>query len=263
MSHKEIEKTLGGPSQNAEFLARYIGARMPEARAADEQSRLVYWGLSVPVHRRAAKEKYSFTGLSEAEQWDHWLKIWRVSPIFDVKSVALVWLGSPKRRNLRSENWRDVVAMAEQIDNWAHSDALSAMLAELLEERPSLFPFFRKWNRSKNPWLRRQSLVSLYCYARLRRKKIPASRSLPLVKQLLRDPHFYVQRGVGWTLREIDRVDANRQRAFVRRHLHQISSVAWFATSELYPLKLRQELVALRKSSRKSRAPTGQRNSNS
>lgn len=250
MSHKEIEKRLGGPNDNAEFLARYIGARMPGEREANEQSRLEYWGLSVPVHRKAAREVYSFSNLDENQQWSHWLEVWRKSDIFDVKSVAICWISSPKRKELRLKNWRDVVAMTTEIDNWAHSDSLSAMLAELLEARPALFSVYKKWNKSKNPWLRRQSLVGIYCYARLRKKPLPATKSLPMVKNLLRDPHFYVQRGVGWTLREIDRVNPKLQKAFVRRHLSDISSVAWFATSELYPVALRKELVALRKASR-------------
>lgn len=250
MSHKEIEKILGGPSSNAEFLARYIGARMPGEREADEQSQLTYWGIQVPRHRKAAKEKYSFSHLPAEEQWPHWLRVWRESAVFDVKSVAMIWIGDSKRRELRLKNWRDVVSMTAEIDNWAHSDSLSAMLAELLEARPALFSLYKKWNKSKNPWLRRQSLVGIYCYARARKKPLPAAKSLPLVQNLLRDPHFYVQRGVGWTLREIDRVDSKRQRAFVLKNLPYISSVAWFATSELYPKDYRLKLVHKRKQSR-------------
>lgn len=244
---REIEIWLGGPNSNADFLARYIGARMPGARKDDEQSRLTYWGLKVPLHRQAAKARYSFSDLSLDEQWDHWLGIWQNSDIFDVKSVALVWLGDPKRRELRASRWKEVVAMAADIDNWAHSDSLSSLLAEILERRPQMLSQYRKWNRSKNPWLRRQSIVGIYCYARMRKKKIPAKTALALIKPLLKDPHFYVQRGVGWTLREVDRVDSSLQRAFVRKHLHSISSTAWFATSELYPVSLRTKLVGLRR----------------
>jgi len=253
MSLKEVESYLGGPSKNAEFLARYIGARIPGERKADEQSRLVYWGLSVPIHRRAAQQIYSFSAQEEGLQWQQWMKIWKKSKIFDVKSVALIWLSSPKRRSQRHIQWQAVLAFGEDIDNWAHSDTVSAMLAELLEAKPNLFPIYKKWNQSKNPWLRRQSLVGIYCYARARKTPIPAAKSLPLVKNLLCDPHFYVQRAVGWTLREIDRVDSSQQRAFVRKNLANISSVAWFAASELYPLALRKELVGLRKELRKSR----------
>jgi hypothetical protein len=244
---REVAKHLGGPNANADFLARYIGARMPGQRSDDEQSELTYWGLSVPTHRTTAAAKFSFSHLSDEEQWSRWIKIWRGSEVYDVKSVAMVWLAAPRRRKLRLEYWRDIVSMAVDIDNWAHSDSLSALLAEILEQRPQLLAQYRKWNRAKNPWLRRQSIVGLYCYARLRKKKLPATTALSLIKPLLKDPHFYVQRGVGWTLREVDRVDSRKQRAFVRKHLRDISSTAWFATSELYPEGMRKRLVILRR----------------
>lgn len=249
---KEIEKLLGGPSRNAEILARYVGARIPEKRKKDEQSSLVYWGLAVPLHRAVAKKKLSFSHLSDEDQWPHWIKIWNESEIFDVKSVALVWLSHPKRMELRKKKYKDLFKIAGQIDNWAHSDGLSSMLAEILEANPKLLSVYKKWNVSKNPWLRRQSLVGVYCYARLRKKHIPATQSLKLVKARLSDPHFYVQRAVGWTLREIDRVDSKKQRTFVQQHLNNISPVAWFATSELYPVQLRKQLVARRKTRSKA-----------
>ncbi len=244
---KEIEKFLGGPTKNSEFLARYIGARNPKDRRPDEQSRLTYWGLPVPAQRKCAKAKFSFSHLSDDEQWPIWHSIWRESPIYDVKSVAMFWISDPKRKSLRLERYKDVTAMISEVDNWAHSDSLSAILAEILEVRPSLFDLYLKWNRSKNPWCRRQSIVGIYNYARLRKNPMPAEKSIPLVENLLEDPHFYVQRGVGWTLREIDRVNSKLQRAFVRENVRRIHPIAWFATTELYPTELRKKLVQLRK----------------
>lgn len=244
---REVEDYLGGPCKNADYLARYIGARMPGQRQPNEQSRLVFWGHQVGIQRQVAKKIFSFSSLPLHRQWEKWLRIWRESSVYDVKSVAIIWISQPKLKQLRLENWRDVVSMTGQIDNWAHSDSISGMLAEILEQRPALFSAYQRWNASKNPWLRRQSLVGLYYYARLRKKALPAAKTLPLVKNLLRDPHFYVQRGVGWTLREIDRVDCEKQRLFVRKNLKDISPVAWFATSELYPVTMRKKLVALRR----------------
>ncbi len=249
MNHiQHIEKQLRGPTQNADFLARYIGARMPGQRSTGEQSRLIYWGHKVPVHRSVAKAKFPFSHLREEEQWEIWLSVWHGSKIYDVKSVALHWLSEPKRKAFRLKRWRDLAAIAPSIDNWAHSDGLSSLLAEMLDERPQFFSQLKTWNKSKNPWLRRQSLVGIYCYARMRKNPQPAARALPLVKNLLHDPHFYVQRGVGWTLREIDRVDTVKQHAFVRKHVRDVNPIAWFAASELYPVKLRKELVLLRRS---------------
>jgi 3-methyladenine DNA glycosylase AlkD len=133
------------------------------------------------------------------------------------------------------------------IDNWALSDGLSSLLAEILEENPQYFARFKKWNKSGNPWLRRQSLVGIYYYARQRGKIYPPKEVLLLVKNLLEDDHFYIQKSVGWTLREIDRIDSSLQRSFVKKHLSRISGVAWYAASELYPAEMKRKLVIMRR----------------
>lgn len=251
---REIEKQLGARAARADYVARYVGAVKHEKRKPDEQSKLRYWGTSLPFQRQLARQNFSFSHLDDEKIWEQWLKVWKASDIHDVKSIAQHWMFARKRRELRLKRFKDLLAMAGDIDNWAHSDSLSSVLAEVLEAKPGLFKTYQKWNRSKNPWLRRQSLVGIYCYARSRKKPMPAAKSLKMVEALLDDPHFYVQRAVGWTLREIDRVDSKKQRAFVRKNLHRISGVAWFATSELYTPALRKELVEKRKGQRKSRS---------
>src|SRR5262249_44396709 len=137
------------------------------------------------------------------KQWDLWIQAWKTSNLYEVKNIGLTWLGSNKLKKLRRKKAKDLFSLASHIDNWAHSDDLSSLLAELLEENPKYFSIYKKWNSSKNPWLRRQSIVGIYCYARLRKKHFPADKALAMIKNLLNDPHFYVQRGVGWALREV------------------------------------------------------------
>lgn len=263
-----IKQKLGtpAPAKTRDYVARYVGAVKHEARKSDEQSRLEFWGLNMPTHRAAAKEVSARTkkefGLNskslpendrlqaQIAEWTLWLGVWNRTSNYDVRSVVLIWMSAKERLQLRRRQWKDLFAMAETIDNWALSDGLSMMIADVLENDPKLFSHFKKWNTSKNPWLRRQSLVGIYCYARFRKKPIAPGLTLGLLEKLLDDPHFYVQRGVGWTLREVDRIDAKLQRAFVKKHLHRISGVAWFAASELYQEKDRKALVTARKEHR-------------
>lgn len=249
---KQLEKELGGPTKSAAFTGRYVGAQGHEARQKDEQSRLVYWGQSMPLLRSVFKNATP-KNLDLDQQWNLWLEVFRKSRVAEIKTLALMWMAQPRLKELRKKNSADLYSMAHAIDNWAHSDALSSMLAELLEFESKHISIYEKWNRSKEPWLRRQSIVGLYCYARQRKTHLPAAKALKLIEALLEDPHFYVQRGVGWTLREVDRVDSKLQRAFVKRHLDRIGGVAWFATSELYPKDLRESLVRLRKEKRRKR----------
>ena len=252
---KELTQKLGGPTSSAAFIASYVGAQNHPKRKKDEQSQLVFWGHSAGGTRRALErlslETFIKEPLSPQDEWKIWHQVWKLSDIFEIKSIALGWMGSKKRKNQRQKNIKDLIKMAIDIDNWALSDGLSSLLAELLEENQKMLSLYKKWNRSKNPWLRRQSIVGIYCYARSRQKPLAASIALEMIEPLLEDPHFYVQRGVGWTLREVDRVDSKLQRRFVKKNLHRIGPTAWFATSELYPVKLRKELVELRKEKRK------------
>lgn len=263
-----IKQKFGAPAPAATraYVARYVGAVEHEDRKPDEQSRLDFWGLNVPTHRAVTKAAAALTekefglnskSLSAVErleaqiaEWRLWLGVWNHTDNYDVRSVVLIWMSAKERLQLRRRQWKDLFAMAETVDNWALSDGLSMMIADVLEQDPKLFAHFKKWNTSKNPWLRRQSLVGIYCYARFRKKPIAPGLTLGLIEKLLDDPHFYVQRGVGWTLREVDRLDAQLQRAFVKKHLHRISGVAWFAASELYKEKDRKRLVSARKEHR-------------
>ncbi|MFN7727529.1 MAG: DNA alkylation repair protein [Bdellovibrio sp.] len=259
-----IKNKLGGPSPRRDFIARYTGAVGHEARKPDEQSKLEFWGQQLPVHRAVAKQmaaiskaEFAVPGATGAKaleaqvaEWNLWVGLWHQTQNFDVRSIVLIWMSNKNRAPLRRLRWKDLFGLAETIDNWALSDGLSMMIADVLEHDPKLLSHFKKWNKSKNPWLRRQSIVGIYCYARFRKKPIPAEITLGLLEKLLDDPHFYVQRGVGWTLREVDRIDSALQRRFVEKHLHRISGVAWFAASELYPEKARKVLVIKRKKKR-------------
>jgi 3-methyladenine DNA glycosylase AlkD len=239
---QKIRTALKGPLPQAKVHANYLGAQGHKQRTKDEQSTLIFWGHPVPKLRNLSKD-LNLT-------WDEALSLWRSTDIFDIKSMALYSLVDKKRGQELWFRIKDLEQLVQEIDNWVHSDVLSDVFAQYLEMNPRFLKTLKKWNTSKNPWLRRQSLVSIYYYARFRKDRVPAATSLKLVEELLDDPHFYVQRGIGWALREIDHVDSKLQRAFVKKQASRISGVAWFATSELYSVKERKRLVELRKAFR-------------
>jgi 3-methyladenine DNA glycosylase AlkD len=165
-----------------------------------------------------------------------------------------MWWSDKRRATFAIKEAKRLLSWVSGVDNWAHSDSLSCVLARVLEDKPSvILPTLKKWNKSKNPWERRQSVVALLYYASQRSKTPDRSIVFTQVERLLEDPHFYVQKGVGWTLREAYRVWPKAQVSFVKKNLTRISGTAWFATSEKYPLSLKRELVAKRKLLRKKK----------
>jgi 3-methyladenine DNA glycosylase AlkD len=208
-------------------------------------------GLSVPKQRAVYKAAYDFNTLPLAEQLIIWDEIWQHSNLYEAMTQALFFVSHHKD----AFNTQTLFAITKnwmaKIDNWAHSDGLSDLFSYLLEKDSALvYPQFKTWNTSTNPWERRQSVVGLLEYSKKRKKVLPVTKLLPLVKPLLADENYFVQKGVGWTLREIGNVYPTDTWDFLVKHHAVISSVAFSpAIEKLHPTK-KEELKQLRKKSR-------------
>jgi len=250
---KEVEGAIRrqqGPASVRKFLARYVGGVDHEKRQPDEQSRLQYFGLKVPTQKEIFKKGFSFAkSASEFEVWNH---IFKSSDVFEARALAMLFVRQ-QRDNVQYELWPALKEWVNYVDNWALSDELSHVYAQLLESNFKKFkPFFEQMNHSKNPWLRRQSVVGMMNYSRMRKKYPPKAWMLKQVRHLLNDPHIYVQKGVGWALREIHNIDPKLQEDFVRKNLNKISPTAWYAATENYSAAAKKKLVELRKKARKA-----------
>lgn len=220
-------------------------------------------GITLPVQRARFKAGYAeLEGLSREEQAAYWIQVWQNSNLMVSLSQAIFFfeMWANERRKLKSSGdvdfvfdpiWTRLLKMVDRLDNWIHSDGLSGLIAAAVEERQrERFPVLVKWNRDKNPWRRRQSVVSLHYYSRFRKVPLPSSKTLPLIENLLDDEHFYVQRGVGWALRECYNVDPKAMMKFLNKHIGRIAPIGYYAAVERLSSKEKARLRELRKKQR-------------
>lgn len=221
-------------------------------------------GITLPVQRARFKEGYvELEGLTREQQAEYWLEVWQRSNVMASLSQAIFFFETwtKERRKLKQRGeidfvfdpmWKPLLKMVDRLDNWAHSDGLSGLISAAVEERPrERYPLFAKWNRDKNPWRRRQSIVSLHYYSRFREKPLPSAKTLPLIENLLDDDHFYVQRGVGWALRECYNVDPKTTMKFLNKHIGRVAPIGYYAAVERLSLKEKARLLKLRTALRK------------
>lgn len=241
---KEIETAL-------DRFPKRTSRQVPEAYIGGGQSKLRYVGLKVPDLRATMKSGFSFSELPEDEIAAIWDFVWWNSDCFEVMALALMWFENPKRRPTLLTHWPLLKKWSARIDNWAHSDTLSGIYARMHEDSPqTVYPTFERWNRAREPWLRRLSIVSLLYYSSQREKYPPHSKITALLKPLLEDEHYYVQKGVGWTLREAGNVYPAETLRFVEKNLDMISAHAFSAASEKMPATTRERLKRMRKKRR-------------
>jgi 3-methyladenine DNA glycosylase AlkD len=242
---KEVEQALRKASTgqgDIAFAQHYMGTAIP-----------MIGRLAVPVQRAIFKKGFSFSNLPLDEQLEVWDAIWNSSEVFEVMSQCLMFVQKNIAKLDRKKLWNITREWVKKIDNWGHSDMLSGIYSWLMEQEEDLiYPQLLKWNTSKNPWERRQSLVSIFEYSSKRKKVLPVNKVLPLVEKLLDDKDKFVQKGVGWCLRECGNVYPKETGKFLLDHHGALSSIAFSAATEKIKAADKEKLKDLRKAGRES-----------
>lgn len=188
------------------------------------------------------KHGFSFSGLPDAQQWMIWNFILRNCHMHEAQMAAIRFAEDRATTNGKRE-WNILRGWVDFVDNWAHSDVLSKVYSFLLEHDPKLVePTLRQWNHSRNPWKRRASVVSTIYYASPRRTPPSLQIILSLVKPLLRDPDPYVQKGVGWQLREAYNLWPGEILKFLESHVLELPATTFSYATEKLTKKDKQRL---------------------
>lgn len=202
-------------------------------------------GLTVPQSRATLKNGYSFLNLDRLSILSVFDHIWNHAVYFEEMSQAIYFY---EKKSLIQQEFLTIINWIDRCDNWAHSDGLSSIYARALEENPKLvWPILKTWNSSQNPWKRRQSAVSMLYYSRLRKSWLPFKQMIEMIEPLLNDRDYYVQKGLGWTLREIYNLFPAETLGFIQTNLKKISPAAWQASTEKLPPDIKTELMKSRK----------------
>jgi 3-methyladenine DNA glycosylase AlkD len=97
--------------------------------------------------------------------------------------------------------------------------------------------------------------VSLLYYSRSRRSVLPSAKILPLIETLLTDEDRFVQKAIGWSLREALRPYPSDTITFIRSHVRDLSPIAFSEAKRKLPLQLRSEITTSRSLARLRERP--------
>lgn len=207
-------------------------------------------GLRVPVIKGVEKLGFSFYHKPEKLILKTWDFIWKQSDIHEVMSLPLFYYRRHKQK-LDVTHWKTMKQWINRVENWEHADALCQLYSIMYERHTKLIePTLRTWNTSNNSWKRRASIVSTIYYASKNRK--PPSRKvvLSLIEPLLLDKDPYVQKAVGWQLREAYNLWPTDVLKFIDIHISNLSPISFSYATEKLDKKTKTVLKAKRKRTR-------------
>ena len=183
------------------------------------KSRWGHWGVTAPRMEAAIRETLDGAGPDTLIRISS--DIWP-EPVWDLKIVAARILA---RKSVPPDErlWDFVVARMGDLDAWAVADNMSSVASRCLIADPRRLDLVETWVDSPHLWTRRASLVFTLPWTRSGRDP---ERMLGWARRLRGDREWFIQKAIGWWLRELGKRDANPVRRFLADHGAELKGFA-------------------------------------
>lgn len=239
-SLSEIESILGKLSLNEQpsgisNLQNYIGTQYH------------FYALKNPTVQGVFKTGFSFSKEPMQAQMDLYTQLWNKSHCYEIMYLSLMYLAVYAKKNKGMTAHTHAKSFLVKIDNWAHSDFLSSIIGRnMMYDEEAIYKDLALLNNSPNQWERRASLVPLIYHIKNKKSGLTPKHFFELINPRLADDAYFVQKAIGWLLREFGTVYPHELLAFLYKHAFEMSSTAFASASEKIDKTDKEQLKQIR-----------------
>jgi 3-methyladenine DNA glycosylase AlkD len=202
-----------------EALRALGDATRAEYEKAYQKSRWEHWGVSLPKMDAAIKQ--TFGDLTQDQALSLCQRLWRET-VWDLKIVAGRILA---RKSIEpdADVWSFVTERLADLDGWAMADNLATGASRCLLADSSRLNAVEAWIESPHMWTRRAALVFTLPWTK---GEHDPEQMLGWAARLADDREWFIQKAVGWWLRELSKRDPERVRRFLDEYGRKLTGVA-------------------------------------
>lgn len=155
--------------------------------------------------------------------------LWQTD-IYEARVAAAKLLTQARIRPDDTAAWELIASWTPDFDSWAIADHAAMAGQKRLVTDPSRLDTVEQWITSDHMWTRRAAFVSTLPWTKQNHPK-PAEleardRILGWAATLATDHQWFIQKAIGWWLRELSKHDAARTTAFIETHGAQMRPFA-------------------------------------
>lgn len=194
----EVLSKSGNEAQ-AEKMSKYMKNRFP------------FWGIPKPELAKIMKPYISATRKNPID-WEAVFFLWDIE-YREAQYVALEYLKAHKKQ-LQSSDFENIKRLIITKSWWETVDELDACIGLLVQQDETLAEIVLTWSLSDNIWLRR---VSIDYQLQFKEKTNTAFLSEAICNNF-GSTEFFVNKAIGWSLREYSKTDAQWVRDFLAKY---------------------------------------------
>lgn len=181
-----------------------------------------FYGVAMPARKKMFQSARKQCDIKSHDEYEAVVKeLWRGKfreELYFATDIAMHYKAFRTDKAMRLYTF-----MLKSADNWDTVDAIAShLVGELVLHNRKHEALLKKWSRSKNMWLRRTSLL-----AHLRHKKQTNIHLLEeTIRLLMGENEFFIQKAIGWVLRQYAYTNPKWVKQFVRKHAPRMSHLA-------------------------------------
>lgn len=132
--------------------------------------------------------------------------------------------------------------MLKHSSGWAHIDEISChLVSAILAKNKKAFNYLREWSDSDNFWMRRAAVISQILL--FREGKGDKVLFFEIAEKLLPEKEFFIRKAIGWTLREMSKVDPESVAGFLKKYKEKASPLTIREGARRLPEQMRNEFL--------------------
>lgn len=195
------------------LFEQHANAEKATGAKAYMRNQFEYLGLSAPI-RQSITKAYIKANLPDCNELDTIVKeLWQM-PEREYQYFAIDLIAALKKQ------WtKDIITLMEFVivnkSWWDTVDAASNLTGSYFKLFPGqAYKITGRWNRSDNFWLQRSSILFQLKY----KKDTDIDLLKKYILTLTSSKEFFVQKAIGWVLREYSKTNSKWVQEFVKQH---------------------------------------------
>jgi 3-methyladenine DNA glycosylase AlkD len=208
-------------------LRRAADPQKAPAMQAYMKSVMPYHGVSAPLLRQVCKATFADEQFASASQWQrHVLELWRNARFREERYAALNLAGDKRARPFQSPAAMTIYEELIVTGAWWDyvDDVASHRVGPILRDYPTVVR--RKmlsWSKSKDLWKRRSAIICQLGF----KSETDLELLYACIEPSLESREFFLQKAIGWALRQYAWTDGTEIRKYVRRNRSRLSALSY------------------------------------
>ena len=208
---------------NVEELAKELKAiANPNDAAAMKaymKNKFEFLGAKTPARRKLAKAFFKQQTDSVID-WDFINEAWN-NPYLELQYTALDYLEIRKKLLTPSDLPR-LKKLAQTKSWWDTIDFLDRLVGSIIARFPETKEIIVAWSCDEDIWLRRLAID----YQLLRKEKTDTELLEKILVNNLGRTEFFINKAIGWALRDYSKTNPDWVRAFIERHQTEMAALS-------------------------------------